>query len=585
MEENKSQDLNLDIKNLSKPISVPPSKQNWLDSLLGNFGSGPGRIHISEREKINPPPLKDVTGNVSTPAKIAISDETKMADPKQAKSKEAETFFTEAKKENEADEESWLSPPTPKAKSPVAPVGPTSISWLIGGALTLLIIVVIVLASFSLINFVRQSYDDQSLGDIDQAIEQASEFYNKQEYEPAKYKIEEVLQSDANNQAALELLDKINLKRGEIILNQFLLYKEVDLTMTSEQTYVDPQGHFSVYQDPAWTKLDTDYDAKFSDQAATYGVKKYPGVNSLKKLAEIYATNNQDQSNTVLTSKDNISFQDNNSQVIVSENKNYYIVSILMNKYYFGYEISGWLPKTNTTNSLINMEKFAQSFRLLPDFGVLNYDKLPTFDIDYNTFHYWPEKIDAARQSHISNQFVASISLINQTLLTNWSDHLDIYLYPDFTTLYTYTLSTNSFSDYNQKQIHLVYENQDTHQSFGYETAKVIFQNTFGAVKERYLLEGAAVMLDQTGRDYLAILRLNPFIPLSELSSVNWQIKSGDIKYFEAGVFTKYLIDKYGVDQYINLTQEAQFPEAYQKIYDRTLDEIETDMKAELGLN
>ncbi|MFA4930930.1 MAG: hypothetical protein WC570_03650 [Patescibacteria group bacterium] len=45
------------------------------------------------------------------------------------------------------------------------------------------------------------------------------------------------------------------------------------------------------------------------------------------------------------------------------------------------------------------------------------------------------------------------------------------------------------------------------------------------------------------------------------------------------------MIDKYGVDQYINLTQEAQFPEAYQKIYDRTLDEIETDMKAELGLN
>lgn len=603
--DNKKEDN--DIKKLSKPITLSESSGGWVESLWKKIAGDDKKIHITQKVKTHPSSTIGEHGSVTDQdqgekektdgdiRKKEKSKEKKDASPhnfldsksevKKAKSEGAEDFFSAAKEENKAEKESWLKPPPPKEKkAEIVAMGPTSFSWLIFGALTLLIIVVLVFASFGLINLVRNSYENQELGDIEQAIEQATDFYNKQEYEPAKYKIEEVLSVDSENKEAKELLDKINQKRGEIILGEFMLYKEADITLTAENTYLDPQNHYSIFQDPDWSTLDSDYDIKFTNHDATYGVKKYPGVNSLKNLEETYLESNSDQNNTVLTSKENISFKENNSKVIVSENQHYYIVSVLMHKYYFGYEISGWIPKTKTTDSLEDLKKFAQSFTLLPEFDLISYEKLPTFSIDNNYFHYWDGKIDQDNQDYISNQFVASISLINQTLLTNWDERLDIYLYPNFATLYTYTLSDNSFSDYNQKQIHIVYENQEAHQSFGYETTKVIFQSTFGSVKERYLMEGLAVYLDQTGRDYLELLRANRFIPLSELSSINWQIKSGDIKYFEVGVFAEYMIDKYGVDLYVNLTREDEFPEAYERIYDKSVDEIESEMKVELGL-
>ncbi|HPH78700.1 MAG TPA: hypothetical protein PLH65_01320, partial [bacterium] len=145
-------------------------------------------------------------------------------------------------------------------------------------------------------------------------------------------------------------------------------------------------------------------------------------------------------------------------------------------------------------------------------------------------------------------------------------------------------LAGNSFSDWQNPQMHIVYENANSHQSFGYETTKIIYQKMFSQVKEPLVIEGVAVMLDQTGRDYLALMKNNSFIPLANLVGVNWDLTNGDIKYYEAGLFSQYLIDQYGIDLYSNLSNEKEFPLGYQNVYQKTLPELENEFRMAVGL-
>lgn len=336
---------------------------------------------------------------------------------------------------------------------------------------------------------------------------------------------------------------------------------------------------------PEWQTVESDFDIKFADQLATYGVKKYPKTKSIMDLQEKYMADQTGKDNPILAKKENINFNNSNSTVVIIEEENYYEISLLMQKYYYGYELSGWLPKDDFANSLETFKKFVKSFQLNGEYAINSYDNLTVFSNDNFEFYAWPNAINAQDQELIKSQFADSLKLIDSTLQIDWKDRVKVYLYPSWDVYYQYTLANNSFSDYKTKEMHIIYLDQQNHQSFGYETTKLIFQNSFGEVKEPIVLEGAAVMLDQTGRDYLDLVRKNQFMSFNKLLNVNWQLVPGDVKYFQVGVFSKYLIEKYGINLYVNLSKEKQFPEAYQKVYNKSLDMLEAEMKVDLQIN
>ncbi|MBU0647564.1 hypothetical protein KJ855_00110, partial [Patescibacteria group bacterium] len=562
----------IDISKLSKPLEIKQSK-NWFDRLKEKIVGSTKKIQIFSHEQAETSSGMIETEEMSSKDKKA---DTKEIDRHKEESKKVDAakgdkFFAEANLEDEAGQEEWLAPTEVPIKEKTPKESPTSFSWLIVGSLSMLLVVILVFASFGLVNLVKNYYQNQSLSNVEQSLKQAEEFYQKGEYEPAKFKVDEVLSEDDSNQTAIELKSKINQKRGENILNEFSIYKELDLTLTAENTYNDPNLHFSVIDTPEWSVIDSEYDLKYSSGDASYGIKKYPRVNTTTKLENQYMLAFANQAVELLTKKEDTNFQGMKSSILVLEDVDYYIVTVLAQKYYFGYEITGMIPKKDSSTKLTEFKQLAATFNLLPEFTLQSYDGLYSFSSNNFDFHSFVQ-LPPEQQTFVIDSFTQSQEFINSTLLTNWTDTIEVYLYPDFATLYQYTLSDNSFADIDTQQMHIVFENPESHQSFGYETTKIIFENTFGEVKEKMILEGIAVMLDQTGRDYSELVRLNPPIPLEDLLNINWEIRQGDLKYFTVGVLANYLIDQYGIDLYVNLAREKEFPDAFEKIYDKTLD-------------
>ncbi len=580
----------MNLASLSKPIKVGPQK-NDIISRVSHWLTSNEKINVFFKQKDNGDQDHSSTESNSqptpppqSPAEIDeefIDTEMSKTHSGVTNSKMAEKFFSAATTQDKKEKSSWLSPGTTTFVEQEF-LRSKSIGWLIAGAASLLLLVILVFASFGLINLIRDQFFGKQLSEVEIAFNQAQDLYNQNSFEPAKTKVDEILSTSPNYQPAQDLLVKINQKRGEKILENFTFNKELDQTLTPEQIYQDPDSHFQIMLPTDWEKIESTADLKLVSGDSSLTVKKYPKINYLKK-AETQFLQNLEPNTTVLITKSDQTIKNSQAEVIALEKDNTYQVSVLLQKYYYAYELTAVLPKKELANQQTIINQFVQSFAVLPQFDLSSYDQLTTFESDNFVFHGW-STLTPEDQTYLKEQFQASLQNINQTLLINWKDKINVYLYPSWDQLYTYTLACNSFSDLANKEMHILYVSPDNHQSFGYETTKIIFQNTFGTVQERFILEGIAVMLDQTNRDYLDLLRQNHFIPLSDLMSVNWELLEGNIKYFEVGVLSRYLIDQYGIDLYINLAKEKEFPEGFKAVYGKDLPELETEIKTNLNL-
>lgn len=579
----------INLANLSKPIKLGPQK-NDLWSRFNRWLESNGKINIFFKQKDDHSHAENTDSNKQNTEKAGLAEniDEEFIDKEMSKthssitnSKLAEKFFSAATKQDKKENNSWLSPGGGAILENEIFRG-KSIAWLIGGAISLLVIIILLFASFGLINLIKEKLFNRPLTEIELAFKQAQDFYNQNSFEPAKTKVDEILAMSPDYQPALDLLTKVNQKRGELLLNNFDIAHEPDFTVAPEQEYLDPDNHYKIMLPTGWEKIESNADLKLVSGDSSLTVKKYPKANYLQKVEELFKTD-LDQKTTILATKSDINFKNNQSEIIALEQDNFYQITVLMQKYYFGYELSILVPKKDFSQNQTVFKQFVQSFALLPEFDLESYDQLTTFESANFIFHGWAS-LTPEDQSFIQENFQNALKSINDKMLINWKEKINVYLYPSWDKVKIYTLAKNSFSDLDNKEMHILFESQDVHQSFGYETTKIIFQNTFGKVKERFVLEGIAVMMDQTNRDYLGMLRQNHFIPLKDLMSVNWELLEGDIKYFEVGVLSQYLVDKYGIDLYINLAKEKEFPEGFTKVYGKSLEEMEEEMIANLQL-
>jgi hypothetical protein len=577
--------LKNDFAKLSKPIEIKPSKKGFLDK-IGDFFKSKPQINIFST---SPKPIAKQQ-QIRTDAEIR-QEQISNNHSQTTDSSKAADFFQKAEKTEFADADnqkqiSWIE----SEKDMEGKIGeekPISFMWIIGGAITIVIIIVMILGSFGLVNLIKTQIEERSLSNSEQATKQASEMMAAGDYESAQSKINEVLIVEPDNVEAKKVLKEIYTTLGKQLIDESLKFK--NLTQPAELNpdniqYIDPKNHFQFEYPTSWQIIDSNYDLKLANGNAFYGIKKYPKTNSLSELEQKFQEQYIGQEYEIMAKKENTTIADSNTVVYVAKVDNMYQVSFLMQKYYFGYEISTWMSEKDYNSGLNDWQKILASFKLNEQFDIASYNDLEIFGDDKMTIYSWPNKISDEEKNDIETKLHQSIDEINKKLLINFTVPIEIYLYPDWATFYKYTLADNSFSDYQNPKMHIVYENANSHQSFGYETTKIIFQKTFSGVKESLIIEGVAVLLDQTGRDYLAIVKENTFIPLSELLGVQWDLAQGDLKYFEAGLFSKYLIEKYGIDLYANLANEKEFPTGYQNIYGKSLSELESEFKVATGL-
>jgi len=542
-----------DPKSLSKPINAIEEKTSWWDNWL------------NKKSKITFTPEKEDKEPIKSPDQA-----TETAD----KDKNLKTFF------GDKEEKNW--PPVPGER--LMADNKTSIHWIIAGSLTVIVLVVVILASFGLINMLRNGISQHSLTGIEQQIQQASTLFDKGELTEAKSTLEKILTDDVSNQKAEELLRDVNRKIGDSLIASVLKYNEININEWPHETYVSDDQMFAVGQSKDWEKIDSDFDVKFDIGQSTLGVRQIPEVKSLSEAQNIYLSRIASDGYTLINQREDVAYNGTNARIMVAENQSYYLVSLIFQKYYLAYEISGALDKNTYQNDMTALQQFLISFQLLNNYDLGTYDNLAAFTKDNLIFYGWPEKLSVEDKDYIIQGFADSYAQITDLLDFSLQENITVYLYPDWPTLYQYTLAKNSFIKGDNREIHLVYISQAEHQSFGYELTKLIVQNMVKKSVEPLVIEGLATTLDQTGRDYVVLVRESRYIPLEQLIGVNWELnQDGDVKYFIAGTFAQYLIDRYGIDAYINLIKSDQFPIAYEDNYGLTLSELEEAYKTANG--
>jgi hypothetical protein len=580
------------IEDWSKPIEIIEEKTSFLDKIRETI-LGP-KLQITfwgkkKSAKTTDSTAKTITGKEtpSSPTSPATSAEKILKPTKSAADSSGQVKFTTPSHSETSNsklvKEVFASEAPQIIQLPKTDFGSSgSVSWVISGSLTVIILVVVILSSFGLINLLKNQFVKQNLSDTQIDEQKAEQLYQAGNYQAARDLTKTILDKHADDTTANNLLTKINASYAKNVLDQFIAFRQVDLTSWTHDNYQDPKGHFAIGIDPNWTTLNSNYDLKLAGGTNQFGVRKYSAVRSINDLKVKFQANLPSQTSLIYT-QDDYSFQNSTSSVLVLEDADHLIVSLLCQKYYFGYELTAWLPKDNYQTGLADFTKFVASYQLLPNFDLSSYNDLATFDGGHVKVHSWPGVLTQDDQAAIATQFSDSISYINQNLITQYANDLQVYLYPSWDTLYEYTLATNSFSDFNNSEIHIVYTDANNHQSFGYETTKIVVQHLFGQVSEPLLLNGLATMLDQTGRDYRSLAKVNAHIPLANLLGVGWEVTPGDPKYYEAGTFTQYLISRYGIDVYINLLQEKTFPEAFDKHYSKSLADLEKEYLDDLN--
>lgn len=544
-----------DPKSLSKPIGAVEDEPSWLESLLS--------------------PKKQIRFEKEKEAPVTEPDTAKQT-AEQDKKKEDKSFFR-------ADKGSWPLEPGDRQETD----NRTSIRWIIAGSLTVVVLVVVILASFGLVNMIRDGVEEQSLTSIEQRVKQASELIEQGELTSAKQTVEEILSSDDTNQKASELLKEINRQIGSNMITELLAVNETDLTMSEEEkVYIGDNQHFSVNYVPNWEQLETDYDIKFDAGDSTLAVRSMPAMTSLAEAELTYRKNITQDNYVSINQREDVQINNLPAKIFVAENDLNYLVSVIVHKYYFAYEISGIFNKSNySADDMNSLKHFLDSFTLLSEFDLATYDNLAVFNDTNFVFRTWPQTLTEEEKEYIIAQFTDDYQNITNVISMSIDDNINVYLYPDWKTLHDYTLADNSFSKLTNNEVHIVFISPQEHQSFGYETTKLIILNQIDHQVEPLVLEGLATYLDQTNRDYRELVRENQYIPLEELLGVNWKLnQSGDVKYFIAGTFTEYLIDRYGIDAYINLLQSEQFPIAYENNYSLTLSELESNYLVDLGI-
>jgi|GEM_PF-2998979 len=538
-----------DPKSLSKPIGAVEDEPSWLERLFA--------------------PKKEIRFD---------KDEEPVATEKAKTTEEVKPgkIFIKSEKDN------W--PPEPGDRQEAD--SRTSIRWIIAGSLTVVVLVVVILASFGLVNMIRDSVEERSLSNIEKRVEQAGELIKQGELTEAKRTVEEILVADDANQKAEELLGEINRQIGDDLISDLLTYKESDLTAVEMDVYIDNTNqHFAVNYSADWERVESAYDVKFDIGSSTLGVRSMPSIASLVEAELAYLANINTDGYSIINQREDVLINGLPAKIVVAENDMNYLVSALVQKYYFAYELSGALDKNDYTDDMFALKQFLNSFELLPQFALATYDNLAVFNDTNFVFRAWPATLSDEDKNYILEEFTQSYQNITDKIGMSVAEDINVYIYPDWGTLREYTLANNSFSRLPNNEMHIVFINQGEHQSFGYETTKLIIANQIDHKIEPLALEGLATYLDQTGRDYRELARTNQYIPLEKLLGVNWDLdQNGDIKYFIAGTFTEYLIDRFGIDAYVNLLRSEQFPIAYENNYSLTLSELESDYKTDLGI-
>lgn len=571
----------LDLSKLSKPIELKTESKRGFFSNISDFFKSKPEINILST---SPKPSVDDANHVA----IKVDQDESKNHSQTTNSALAQDFFekkpdksqlvSETSNIPDKNDKIWFGP-----NSTANDTKPVSMLWLIGGAITIVIIIVMILGSFGLINLIKNSIIDKSLTNTQQMIKQSTSDLADGKIDSALENIGLALDADPNNKEALGVLAKINQQQANIIINEIDKYKELENVNKEYFPTTDSAGHYQISVSPTWKKIESGYDLKYAtSHGVNLGIKKYPRVNSMSELEKNFLIGFTAKDYETMDVKKDKTYADSQASIYVIKVDNMYQYSILIQKYQFGYEISAWLPTKNYQSSISDIQNFLKSFSLTGNYTIVNYDQLENFGSEKIKLHSWPGNLSSDQKDQILTAYTNSINYINDHLKISYTNNIDIYLYPDFATLYQYTLSDNSFSHFQTKTIHLVYTNAENHQSFGYETAKIIYQSTFGEVTEPLVLEGISVWLDQTGRDYKTIVKNSQYVPLSDLLSVNWDLNHTDLKYHEAGIFTEYLINEYGVDLYTQLSKEKEFPEAYQKIYGKSLTLLESEFQKQL---
>lgn len=575
----------LDLKELSKPIEIKTNSQKGLfDSIVDFFKSKP-EINILST---SPKPIdKKAEDNIKidhdqTKNHSQTSDSSMAHDFFKAQDGKSNTgHIKEAADIKKLKEQTnpWFGPNKQADFEDSDQTKPVSILWLVGGALLIVIVIVMILGSFGLVNLVKVGFENNSLSDAKQAIKQTTEYLTSDNLDLALSTIDTLIENEPENQEAIALQKKIYSLQGAKIIDTIGEYKNLPAVDDSFMPIQDPHHHFTVSVPSEFKPMDSAYDLKYSNNNLNLGVKKYPRINSITALDNAYLQDFSGKDYLVMDTKSETTFLESNAIIHVVKIDNMYQYSILMQKYHFGYEISAWMPTTNYQSGLPIIQNFIKSFILSNEYNITGYQNLESFGNDQITIYNWPNTLSPEQKNEITAGLKSSVDYINLHLNKQYQDKLNVYLYPDFDTLYQYTLSNNSFSDYRQKSMHIVYTNAENHQSFGYETTKIIYQSLFGEITEPLVINGVAVWLDQTGRDYVEIVKNSDYIALSDLFGVNWELNQSDLKYHEAGIFTGYLIDKYGLDQYIQLSSLKDFPDAYQTVYGKSLTLLESEFK------
>jgi hypothetical protein len=243
-----------------------------------------------------------------------------------------------------------------------------------------------------------------------------------------------------------------------------------------------------------------------------------------------------------------------------------------------GFVFAGWVPTTSPASLESTLRAMIQSVRIVEFAAAPPYSDWLTYETPHLTFHYLPDTwIDAAIED-IAAQHEQAFNDNVDYLDVEYDGLIDVYIYASEESFFRATARDAGFAINEFSEVHTRWFAENDHQTPGHEITHVITFHTMGEPSEALLGEGVAVWLDHGGNDYhrrcADLARSDRLVPLAELLGDGWDGSAA--AYYEAGSFTGFLLERYGLDRFKDVYTAPDLPAALKRVYRASLTTLET---------
>lgn len=249
-----------------------------------------------------------------------------------------------------------------------------------------------------------------------------------------------------------------------------------------------------------------------------------------------------------------------------------------------GFAFAGWMPATSAATLESTLRAMIQSVRITEFAEAPPYSDWPTYATSHLTFHYLPDTWIAEEIEDIAVQHEQAFSDNVDYLDVDYAGPIDVYIYASEESFFRATAREAGFAINEFSEVHTRWLAPDDHQTPGHEITHVITFHGLGEPSEALLGEGVAVWLDHGGNDYRRrcadLARNDRLVPLTDLLGDGWDGSAA--AYYQAGSFTGFLLERYGVDRFKTVYTARDLPAALKRVYRTNLIALETQWIADL---